>query len=116
MAIATALVNRPEVLFVDEPAAGLDDGDGRAVMDIIEGLHGKLAPTVVVATQNRGHVRYATRAFQMAAGRVEEMALPSPQWVEAPGSDPLGSDPLAAKAWLTSRPQTDHFPLPRRST
>ena len=49
VAMALALVNDPEVLFLDEPTTGLDPQARRNVWDIIEGLRGK-GKTIILTT------------------------------------------------------------------
>lgn len=49
LAMALALVNDPEVLFLDEPTTGLDPQARRNVWDIIEGLGGK-GKTIILTT------------------------------------------------------------------
>jgi len=49
VAMALALVNDPEVLFLDEPTTGLDPQARRNVWDIIEGLRGK-GKTIIITT------------------------------------------------------------------
>lgn len=49
VAMALALVNDPEVLFLDEPTTGLDPQARRNVWDIIEGLEGK-GKTILLTT------------------------------------------------------------------
>ncbi len=48
LGIAQALVNRPEVLFLDEPASALDPAGRKDVLDLISQLHGKC--TVFMST------------------------------------------------------------------
>ena len=48
LALAAALVNRPEVLFLDEPASALDPAGRKEVLDLIEGLRGQC--TVLMST------------------------------------------------------------------
>ena len=48
LALAAALVNRPEVLFLDEPASALDPAGRKEVLDLIEGLRGRC--TVLMST------------------------------------------------------------------
>ncbi len=47
--IASALVNRPEVLFLDEPTTGLDPQARRHLWDLIRDINGK-GMTVVITT------------------------------------------------------------------
>jgi ABC-2 type transport system ATP-binding protein len=48
LGIAAALVNQPEVLFLDEPASALDPAGRKEVLDLIEGLRGQC--TVLMST------------------------------------------------------------------
>jgi ABC-2 type transport system ATP-binding protein len=48
LALAQALMNRPEVLFLDEPASALDPAGRKEVLDFIEGLQGQC--TVFMST------------------------------------------------------------------
>lgn len=51
LALARALVNRPEIILADEPTAGVDSADAARLVRLIETLHGACA-TVVVATRD----------------------------------------------------------------
>jgi ABC-2 type transport system ATP-binding protein len=48
LGLAQALINEPEILFLDEPASALDPAGRRDVLDIIAGLRGKT--TVFMST------------------------------------------------------------------
>jgi ABC-2 type transport system ATP-binding protein len=48
LGMAAALVNQPEVLFLDEPASALDPAGRKEVLDLIEGLRGQC--TVLMST------------------------------------------------------------------
>ncbi len=48
MGLAQALINRPEVLFLDEPVSALDPGGRKEVLDMIQGLRGQC--TVFMST------------------------------------------------------------------
>ena len=51
LAIARALLHEPDVLFLDEPTAGLDPASARMVRDFIRGLQ-KEGRTIVLCTHN----------------------------------------------------------------
>jgi len=51
LAIACAIVHRPEYLFLDEPAAGLDSRGRKKIVELINLLHGD-GMTIVVATHD----------------------------------------------------------------
>lgn len=48
LGLAAALINQPEVLFLDEPASALDPAGRKEVLDLIEGLRGQC--TVLMST------------------------------------------------------------------
>jgi ABC-2 type transport system ATP-binding protein len=48
LGVAAALIHRPQVLFLDEPASALDPGGRKEVLDLIESLRGQC--TVVMST------------------------------------------------------------------
>ena len=41
LGLAQALINQPEVLFLDEPVSALDPAGRKEVLDLIDGLRGK---------------------------------------------------------------------------
>ncbi len=56
VAIARAVISRPEILLVDEPTAKLEERVGIRVMHLFAELH-RLGATVIVATTNMAIVR-----------------------------------------------------------
>ena len=52
IALARALVLEPELVFLDEPTAGLDPDRSESFVSLIEELHKKLAFTVVMVTHD----------------------------------------------------------------
>lgn len=71
VAIARALVNKPRVLFADEPTANLDSGTSEIIMDIIKELneHGL---TVMMVTHEREYARRAERTITLSDGLITE--------------------------------------------
>jgi phospholipid/cholesterol/gamma-HCH transport system ATP-binding protein len=69
LARATAL--DPEILFYDEPTAGLDPVTSSAIDELIMDLAGKLHVTSVVVTHDMGSAfRIADRMIMLEAGRI----------------------------------------------
>ena len=52
LVVARALIHRPELLFLDEPTAGLDPAAARQVTELIAGLSRKEGPTIFLCTHN----------------------------------------------------------------
>ncbi|NQU36764.1 MAG: ABC transporter ATP-binding protein [Actinobacteria bacterium] len=67
---AIALIGRPELVFLDEPTAGLDAHGKRVVWDVIEALR-SVGVTVVLTTHSMEEVeRLADRVAVVNSGRV----------------------------------------------
>jgi lipoprotein-releasing system ATP-binding protein len=71
VAIARALMNRPRVLFADEPTGNLDAQTGRQIMDVLESLHRDQAQTIVMVTHDRTLARQADRVLVLKDGKLE---------------------------------------------
>ena len=69
-AIARALVNRPRVVFADEPTGSLDSHNRREIQDVIQRLRQELGQTFVVVTHDRDMASIADRTVEMADGRI----------------------------------------------
>ena len=74
VAIARALMNRPKVLFADEPTGNLDAETGRQIMGVLEKLHRESGQTIVMVTHDRGLARTADRVLVLKDGRMEKPA------------------------------------------
>ena len=70
VAIARALVNRPPILFADEPTGNLDSKTGENIMRIIAQLNKERNMTVVLVTHNEELVKFAKRTLRMKDGVV----------------------------------------------
>jgi len=69
VAIARALVNKPNVIFADEPTGNLDSESGGQVMDIIKRLHDK-GHTVILITHETYTAEYANRIISIQDGKI----------------------------------------------
>ena len=76
--IATALLNRPEVLFLDEPTVGLDPTARALVWERVHALRADAGTTVVVTTHLMEEAeRHCDRLAIMDVGRIVELGTPS---------------------------------------
>ncbi|HEY5950544.1 MAG TPA: ABC transporter ATP-binding protein [Kofleriaceae bacterium] len=71
VAVARAVAGDPLILLADEPTGNLDSKNGDAVMELLEGLHGKGA-TICMVTHNPDYAKKATRVVHLFDGRVVE--------------------------------------------
>ena len=77
VALARALALDPEIMFYDEPGAGLDPVVGAAVYKLIKDLTKKLGITSIVVTHELEHAfRIADRIAMMYQGKVVALGKP----------------------------------------
>ncbi len=71
VAIAGVLVMNPAVLVLDEPAAGLDPGGRREILDFVDRLRSERGIAVVLATHDMEDLaRYADRVLVLQNGTI----------------------------------------------
>jgi ABC-type lipoprotein export system ATPase subunit len=70
VAIARALVNRPKILFADEPTGNLDSATGKAIMDILKHLHGENGMSLLMVTHDLELTESADQIVRMQDGEV----------------------------------------------
>lgn len=69
VAIARALVNRPELIIADEPTGNLDSESSRLVMELLSEIN-RSGNTILFVTHNPELTRYATRVVYMRDGMI----------------------------------------------
>jgi putative ABC transport system ATP-binding protein len=72
VAIARAFVNRPRILFADEPTGNLDAASGARVVELLESLNRESGSTVVLVTHDLALASRARRMIRLADGVVVE--------------------------------------------
>ena len=99
VAIAGVIVTRPEVLFLDEPAAGLDPLGKKEVMELLHKLHREWCKTVVVVSHDMDEIsENCTKAAVFSEGSVRYVLPPKELFRHADELTALGLDvPLTAK-------------------
>ena len=71
VAIAGVIAMRPEVLILDEPAAGLDPAGRNAIYGLLDELHKKYHMTILTVSHSmEDSARFASRLIVMDQGRV----------------------------------------------
>ncbi len=71
VSLAKALINRPEVLLLDEPTASLDPDTADWVRTMLERYRATERATIVLASHNMAEVeRLADRVIMLEAGRI----------------------------------------------
>ncbi len=69
-AIARALVNKPKIIFADEPTGSLDSANRREIQDTLLRLRDELGQTFVVVTHDRDMALIADSVVEMADGKI----------------------------------------------
>lgn len=70
VAVARAIVKRPDALLCDEPTGALDVETGRLVLSAIARANREVGATTVVITHNSAIAGMADRVLRLAGGRV----------------------------------------------
>ncbi len=102
VAIAGVIVTKPEILVLDEPAAGLDPLGKREVMELLHRLKESWCKTVVVVSHDMDEIaENCTRVAVFSEGRVEYVLPPAELFKHTEELLRLGLDiPLTAKLVL----------------
>jgi ABC-type lipoprotein export system ATPase subunit len=70
-AIARALVNRPSILFADEPTGNLDSANGEMILNLLREIQSVLGMTIVMVTHERDLAeRFASRIAVLRDGKL----------------------------------------------
>jgi putative ABC transport system ATP-binding protein len=70
VAIARALINKPKVVFADEPTGNLDSATSEAIMDILKSLHADNGLSLVMVTHDLDLAGSSDRIVRMQDGEV----------------------------------------------
>ena len=70
VALARAFMNRPKILFCDEPTGNLDDDTAAAMAELIFGLNRERGTTLVLVTHNLDLARRCQRVIRLKGGTV----------------------------------------------
>jgi putative ABC transport system ATP-binding protein len=70
VAIARALINKPKIIFADEPTGNLDSSTGGAIMEILNRLHKKEGVAILMVTHEAELAKTADRLIRMHDGEV----------------------------------------------
>ena len=73
VSIARAFVNRPPVVFADEPTGNLDTKTTYEMMDLITGMAQKNHQTLVIVTHDQELAEYADRIVVLQDGKIEKI-------------------------------------------
>jgi ABC-type lipoprotein export system ATPase subunit len=72
VAIARSLVNRPPIMFADEPTGNLDSHTSEEVLQMLKQLNQQEGVTLILVTHDPGVARHAKRTIRIHDGMIQE--------------------------------------------
>lgn len=72
VAIARALINKPDILFADEPAANLDSISSKQVLELFRKLNREMGLTILMVTHEPEDRNYVNRVIWLKDGELAE--------------------------------------------
>ncbi len=110
-AIAGVLAMRPEILILDEPAAGLDPGSHREITDMIRDIHEKTRNITIYVTHDMDDVaELADRVMVMSKGCLIMTGTPREVFLHRRGLSRIGLDVPSVMNFMT-RLKADGLPV-----
>jgi len=76
VSIARALMNRPKILFADEPTASLDAESSDIVLHLFSMLNKEMGQTVVMVTHEEEDRKFVDRVVYLKGGRIDAELSP----------------------------------------
>ena len=70
VSVARAMVNKPDILFADEPCANLDTENSRMVLDLFREINESMHQTIVMVSHEDWHKDYFHRIVRMRDGKI----------------------------------------------
>ena len=72
VSIARAIVNKPAILFADEPTANLDSDSSKIVLDTMRSLVDDYGQTIIMVTHEEDDMKYVDRSIWLKDGKLQE--------------------------------------------
>lgn len=70
VSIARAMVNKPDILFADEPCANLDSENSRLVLELFKEINEEFHQTIVMVSHEDWHKNYFHRIIRLKDGKI----------------------------------------------
>ena len=111
VAIAGVLAMEPQILVLDEPAAGLDPAGRQEMLELISDIH-RSGVTIVMVSHSMDDVgKYCDRLFVLSHGRIAHQGSPAEVFIHGSELNEIGLDvPECAK--LAARLRGEGFDIP----
>lgn len=76
LAIARAIVNKPRIIFADEPTGNLDSTTGAMIEDLLFGLNKKDGSTLIIVTHDTDLAKKCDFQIFIKDGKIDRMTTP----------------------------------------
>lgn len=73
LAIARAIVNKPSIIFADEPTGNLDSATGEKVEDLLFGLNKKSGSTLIIVTHDHDLAKKCDIQISIKDGKIDSI-------------------------------------------
>jgi len=70
VSLARAMVNKPEILFADEPCANLDSENSKMVLELFKEINETMHQTIVMVSHEDWHKEYFHRIIRLKDGKI----------------------------------------------
>jgi putative ABC transport system ATP-binding protein len=70
VSIARAMVNKPDILFADEPCANLDSENSKIILELFREINEELHQTIVMVSHEDWHKEYFHRIIRLRDGKI----------------------------------------------
>ena len=75
VAIARALINKPDILFADEPTANLDSASSKQILELFQQLNRDIGLTILMVTHEPEDRTYVKRVIWLKDGELAERGM-----------------------------------------
>lgn len=72
VAVARALINKPKILFADEPCANLDSISSKVVLQLFQKLRSQFGQTIIMVTHEPEDEKFVDKVIWMRDGLIEK--------------------------------------------
>jgi putative ABC transport system ATP-binding protein len=70
VSLARAMVNKPDILFADEPCANLDTENSKIVLELFKEINESMRQTIVMVSHEDWHKDYFHRIIRLRDGKI----------------------------------------------
>jgi putative ABC transport system ATP-binding protein len=84
VSLARAMVNKPDILFADEPCANLDTENSRIVLELFKEINESMHQTIVMVSHEDWHKEYFHRIVRLRDGKIISDGINGQKLTEVP--------------------------------